>query len=136
MTDALGCTKVETINVDSLNPIADFMILSNELTNLEGTEPVNVVLVNQSLYFANPNNPLADTTFFWNLNYDNTNWYITHDYNDQPDTTYMGEEVYQICLVAINKNGCTDTSCQSIIVHKAPELETPNVFYSRNGRIK
>jgi gliding motility-associated-like protein len=115
--------------VDSVNPIAAFNVLSAELdANCEGTAPVNVTFVNQSEYFANPNNPQADTTFFWNLDYDNVNWYITHDYFETMDTTYTGENIFEVCLVAINKNGCTDTTCKNIIVHDQPIINPPNIF--------
>ena len=131
VTDAVGCTLVETIELDSVNPIAAFTVLSAELdANCEGTAPVVVQLTNQSEYFANPNNPSADTTFFWNLDhfkFPNT-WWISHDINETADTVYTGEEVFEACLVAINKNGCTDTACKLITVHEQPMFTPPNVF--------
>jgi len=129
VTDDNGCVLVETIELDSVNPLAAFTVLSADLdANCEGTAPVVVNFTNQSDYFANPNNPSADTTFFWNLDFDNTSWYISHDLYESIDTTYTGENVYEVCLVAINKNGCTDTTCKNIIVHDQPLLVTPNVF--------
>jgi gliding motility-associated-like protein len=129
VTDNKGCQLVETIQLDSVSPIAAFTVISAELdANLEGTATVFASFTNQSQYFANPNNPQADTTFFWNLNYDNTGWEITHDLNYIPDTNYTGEVIYQVCLVAINKNGCTDTACKLITVHEKPEITPPNVF--------
>ena len=129
VTDALGCTLVQNIQLDSVNPIAAFTVISSDLDgNLEGTAPVNVSFTNQSEYFANPNNPSADTTFFWNLNHDFASWYISHNYFEVLDTIYTGEVVYEVCLVAINKNGCTDTACKNIIVHERPLLNTPNIF--------
>ncbi|UKN02503.1 gliding motility-associated C-terminal domain-containing protein [Paracrocinitomix mangrovi] len=129
VTDDVGCTLYQTIQLDSVNPIADFTVISSQLDgNLEGTAPVEVQFENQSLYFANPNNPNSDTTFFWNLNHNNVPWYITHDYFEVMDTIYTGENVFEVCLVAINKNGCTDTSCVDIIVHEQPDILPPNVF--------
>ena len=129
VTDANGCVLVQNIQLDSVNPIAAFTVISADLdANCEGTAPVQVSFTNQSNYYANPNNPSADTTFFWNLNHDFVSWYISHDINDDIDTTYYGEFVYEVCLVAINKNGCTDTACKNIIVHDQPLFETPNVF--------
>ncbi|MEO9532614.1 MAG: gliding motility-associated C-terminal domain-containing protein [Crocinitomicaceae bacterium] len=136
ITDNNGCTLTEVMVLDSVNPIADFTILSAQLdANCEGTAPVTVQFGNQSQYFANPNNPSADTTFFWNLNHYNfpSIWTISHDINETFDTTYTGEEIYQACLVAINKNGCTDTTCKDIIVHEQPLLVTPNVFTPGNS---
>jgi len=131
VTDNNGCKLVGVIEVDSLNPVADFDANSSQFLipgELEGTAPVTVTFNNNSLNFANPNDPQADTTFFWNLNFDYTSWYVSHDINESLDTTYTGEEVYTVCLVAINKNGCTDTTCKDIIVHDVPLLVTPNIF--------
>jgi gliding motility-associated-like protein len=134
--DELGCVMRKTIELDSVNPIAAFTVLSAELdANCEGTAPVVVQFTNQSEYFANPNNPNSDTTFFWNLNHGNfpNDWWITHDINAEVDTTYTGEAIYEACLVAINKNGCTDTTCKTIIVHDQPILTPPNVFTPGGG---
>lgn len=128
VTDDVGCQLTQTIQLDSLNPIADFDIISSQLDgNLEGTALVCAEFVNQSLYFANPNNPSADTTFFWNLGY-NIPWELSQSYFETFDTCYYSEGVYEVCLVALNKNGCSDTACQTLIIHDAPVLITPNVF--------
>ena len=55
-------------------------------------------------------------------------WYISHDYFEGMDTSYIGEAIYEVCLIAQNKNGCADTACKNIIVHVQPELITPNIF--------
>jgi gliding motility-associated-like protein len=129
VTDANGCQLIQTIQLDSVSPIAAFTIISAELdANNEGTAPVFASFTNQSQYFANPNDPQADTTFFWNLNYNNIGWEISHELNFIPDTTYVGENLFEVCLVAINKNGCTDTACKLITVHDQPEIVPPNVF--------
>ena len=130
VTDNVGCTLVETIELDSVNPIADFTVLSAQLdANLEGTAPVEVTFTNESEYFANPNNPNADTTFFWNLDTDDQGyWFISESVFEEIDTVYTGEDIFNVCLVAINKNGCTDTTCKEIIVHDIPEIIPPNIF--------
>ncbi|MBI3134633.1 MAG: gliding motility-associated C-terminal domain-containing protein [Bacteroidetes bacterium] len=128
VTDDEGCTLVQTIELDSLNPIADFDVVSGELdANLEGTAVVCANFVNQSQYYANPNDPNADTTFFWDLGY-GLPWQISHDVNEVFDTCYYVESVVEVCLVALNKNGCSDTACQTLIIHDQPVLETPNIF--------
>lgn len=128
VTDDVGCTLVQTVELDSVSPIASFNVISAQLDgNLEGTAVVCADFENTSQYFANPNNPNADTTFFWELGY-NLPWQVTHDYFEVFDTCYYEENVFEICLVAINKNGCTDTACQTIIVHDQPFLNPPNVF--------
>ena len=129
VTDANGCVLTETIQLDSVSPIAAFTVNSDQLDeNCEGTELVLANFVNQSEYFANPNNPIADTTFFWNLNHTSSAWTISHDYFEVMDTSYVGEAIYEVCLVARNKNGCTDTTCKKLIVHVQPEFVAPNIF--------
>lgn len=132
VTDFNGCTLTQVIQLDSLNPLADFDPVSAAFLipgTYEGTEPVEVTFINNSLYYANPNNPQADTTFYWNLDTNNiTSWYVSHDIDETLDTIYTGEEIYIVCLVAINKNGCTDTLCKEIIVHEQPLITPPNIF--------
>lgn len=129
VTDNNGCTLTQTIELDSLNPVADYDMSSlNFDVEWEGTAPVTVHFDNQSLYFANPNNPNADTTFFWNFNYNNINWVISHDVFESFDTTYTTEGTYTICLVALNKNGCSDTTCTDIIIYDPFIFEPVNIF--------
>ncbi len=128
VVDDNGCTLVQKITLDSLNPIADFEMTSAQFTsNYQGTSQVNVHFVNQSLNFANPNDPLADTTFFWNFDL-GEGWLITHDYYEEFDRSYKDSGTYIVCLVAQNKNGCTDTTCKDLIVFDKPILVTPNIF--------
>ena len=133
--DQNGCIKAEIIQLDSLNPIASFTPESDDFEGpgqFEGTEELEVQFINESLNFANPNNPLSDTTFKWNLYTNDPNgggtWFFSYDYDEKIDTTYNGEEDYLVCLVAKNFNDCRDTFCHSITVHDFPELLTPNVF--------
>ncbi|MBL7898418.1 MAG: gliding motility-associated C-terminal domain-containing protein, partial [Crocinitomicaceae bacterium] len=129
----MGCTLVQTIELDSVNPIAAFDVISAELDgNLEGTAVVCASFDNNSEYFANPNDPNADTTFFWHLGYDEP-WQISHDVNEVFDTCYYEEGIFEVCLVALNKNGCSDTACVEIIVHDYPILVAPNVFTPGDG---
>src|SRR5690606_18137896 len=131
-TDANGCTVSEIITVDSLNPIADFTINSAQLNgDHKGTADVDVVFTNTSLYFANPNNPDADTTFFWILDNPDAGWQITHDYNEQFDTVYKARGTsydIEVCLVAINKNGCTDTACKILTIFEPIAFDGVNIF--------
>lgn len=133
VTDAVGCTLVETIELDSVSPIAGFEVISAELdASLSGTAVVCAEFENISQYFANPNNPNADTTFFWELGY-GLPWQISHDYAEVFDTCYYSEAQYEVCLVAINKNGCTDTACQILTIFDFPVLIAPNVFTPGEG---
>jgi hypothetical protein len=132
--DGNDCAFVDSIYVDSLNPQADFLVISDDFTGpapFEGTGPIKVKFDNLSTNFYQANNPNSDTIFEWTL-YNNdpitNNWFISTDYDENIDTIYDGEIVYQVCLVAKNFNDCRDTLCKDIIVHADPFLATPNVF--------
>jgi gliding motility-associated-like protein len=133
--DDNGCLLVDTVSLDSLNPEAIYDPASPQfLTSgvCEGTAVVDVTFTNQSLNYANPNNPNADTTFFWNLNYDATNpslgWQISHDVAEVFDTSYADGGLYNVCLVALNKNGCSDTTCKEILVFDPLGFMPVNTF--------
>lgn len=132
ITDANGCYHSRTIYVDSLNPISDFTITSDQLNNdCQGTSPVEVVISNGSTQFSNLNDPLNDTTFFINLDHPSAPWQISHDFNETFDTTYLAllnTEYYEVCLVAINSNGCTDTLCKTITVYPEIKFVPVNIF--------
>lgn len=128
VTDGNGCILTQVVELDSLNPLADFDLSSLGFSVLyEGDAPLEVHFANQSLYYANPNDPNADTTFFWNFNFDEGPWVVSHDVNQSFDTVYT-TGTYTICLTALNKNGCSDTLCQQIIVYDPVFLDPPNVF--------
>jgi gliding motility-associated-like protein len=128
VTDDNECLLTEFVTLDSLNPLADYDMSSpGFVIEWEGDSPLEVHFENQSAYFANPNNPNADTTFFWNFDFDTAPWVISHDVNETFDTVYTAG-VYTICLTALNKNGCSDTLCQDLIVYDPVELEPPNIF--------
>ncbi|MCB9222767.1 MAG: gliding motility-associated C-terminal domain-containing protein [Crocinitomicaceae bacterium] len=130
VTDANGCTLVGFIELDSLSPVADFEVTAPEFLDyplLQGTADVHAHFVNQSMYFANPNNPNADTTFFWNFDL-GAGWELSTDFYEEFDSIYSDSGTYEVCLVALNKNGCTDTACKNILVWDKPDLTLPNVF--------
>ncbi|MBK7130217.1 MAG: gliding motility-associated C-terminal domain-containing protein [Crocinitomicaceae bacterium] len=135
VTDDVGCTLVETIQLDSVNPIANFNVLSADasldIPSLSGTAIVCTEFENTSQYFANEYDPLADTTFFWEMGY-NLPWQISHDVNEVFDTCYYAEGQYEVCLVALNKNGCSDTTCKVLTIYDYPTLVAPNVFTPGN----
>jgi gliding motility-associated-like protein len=131
ITDDNGCTLIETVTLDSLNPIADFTVDSPQFLTpgiYEGTAIVDVVFTNTSQNYANPWDPNADTTFFWNLDTPNANWQLTHDVLQTYDTSYQDSGIYKVCLVVINKNGCVDTTCKDMIIHDPLEFIPVNIF--------
>ncbi|MFK8045406.1 MAG: gliding motility-associated C-terminal domain-containing protein [Crocinitomicaceae bacterium] len=138
--DAFGCSYVDTIYVDSINPVADFLLTSPGFFVdgiYEGEEELKIKLENLSTGFSQENNPNSDTIFEINFNHQNVggqgNWFFSFDYDEKPDTAYNAVNInetttYEVCLVAKNFNDCRDTICKDVIVHKKPELIIPNVF--------
>jgi len=133
VTDAGGCVLTKIIHVDSINPEASFTLSSSQLnTDYEGTAPVSVEYTNTSRFFADPNDPDNDTLFLWDLNRTVIDdWLVSRDWFEKFDTTYEARgESYdiEICLIAYNKNGCSDTACKMITIFEPPLLAAPNVF--------
>jgi gliding motility-associated-like protein len=121
-----------------LNPIADFSITSPDFTtDYEGTAPVNAHFINLSQNYDNPNSPSGLPTFFWNFDnqQDGTGWILTHEVTDEFDTTYTVGDEYLVCLVAINKNGCTDTLCKTVVVYDPLLFVAVNVFTPDNDGV-
>ncbi len=137
--DAFGCVLTKIIHVDSINPEASFTIQSAQLdADLKGTAPVSVEYTNTSRFFADPNDPDNDTLFLWDM--DHTvieDWLVSRSWFEKFDTTYeeRGESYdVEICLIAYNKNGCSDTACKMITIFEPPLISAPNIFSpNRNG---
>ncbi len=132
--DNNNCIASDQIVLDSINPVADFVVSSEDFDTpgiFEGTEPVKVKFDNESIGYADSTDPNNDVVFQWSLNAtsdSDANWFLTFDVNDGVDTTYLGEDIYLACLVASNYNDCADTHCVEIAVRNVPELIVPNVF--------
>lgn len=131
-TDENGCTLVKSLFLDSLNPVASFNVISDQLNDdCQGTALVDVEFENTSINFYNHNDPLGDSTFFWNLNSPNGDWDLTHDYFFMPDTIYQDQgPTYQVevCLIAINSNGCADTACKVLTIYQPIAFTDINIF--------
>jgi gliding motility-associated-like protein len=131
-TDENGCILIWNVALDSVSPIADFTVNSDQLNaDCQGTAAVEVEFVNNSLYFADPNDPGADTTFFWNLDNPAAGWQISNDYFETFDTTYgphLQTYIVDVCLVAINKNGCKDTLCKDLTIYQPIAFTEVNIF--------
>ncbi len=141
ITDENQCTYIEQVYVDSLTPVADFDLVSAQFTGpgeYEGTEDIEVELINTSMYFSKPSYVLSDSTskITWYNNEpgnENGNWFFRYDYNiTKTDTVLRAvgdtETNYEVCLVAKNFNDCRDTACKILTVHPFPGIEVPNVF--------
>lgn len=130
--DANGCKLIRTLQLDSLNPVAQFDITSPQFTsNYKGTADIDAHFTNKSLNYENPNSPSGEPTFLWNFDFDNIPVIISHDINDEYDTTYKARGdsyTIKVCLTAINKNGCEDSICKIINVYEPIKLENVNIF--------
>ena len=136
VTDAYGCVINSIVFLDSINPQAIFSVNSAQLnTDNQGTAPVEVEFVNESINFAHADDPLSDTTFFWNLDHPAASWYLTHNYFEIIDSTYLARgQSYQVdvCLIALNKNNCSDTACKILTIYEPIKFSDVNIF-SPNG---
>lgn len=131
--DENGCILRDTVRMDSVNPVAAFtMDIPQEPTDCDAVVPVDITFTNQSLYFANPNNPFADTNFYYNFSYAEGDWVISNSLEDVYTINYTQSGDYTVCLVAQNKNGCTDTLCKPLILCDDLEFTPVNIF-SPNG---
>jgi gliding motility-associated-like protein len=129
VTDNNGCELIEFVDLDSINPIADFDVNSLQLNeDLQGTAVVDANFVNQSSNFASESDPFSDTTFYWYFDLPPNDWVLSQDFYETFDRSYTDSGTYNVCLVAINKNGCVDTTCKDLLIFDFPELITPNVF--------
>ena len=127
--DYKGCSLTTTVTVGELSPAADFEMTSPEFTsNYFGTAPVNVHFVNMTPDFKNPNDPLAEATYYWHFGFEGQPWTMTHDSSDTYDFTYTEGGTYEVCLVALNHNGCLDTFCKPLIIYNALKFVPVNVF--------
>lgn len=136
VTDANGCVVNTNVFLDSINPQAIFSVNSAQLNaDYQGTAPVEVEFINESINFAQADDPLSDTTFFWNLDHPSASWYLTHNYFELIDTTYQARgQSYQVevCLIALNKNNCSDTACKILTIYEPIKFSDVNIF-SPNG---
>jgi len=136
VTDDHHCTYIDTVLVDSLNPVAAFTPISDQFHGpgeFEGTEDMEVQFINESYNFSKPSYFLSDTLFKINLDTETVpneygDWFFSDVYNEKIKATFKGEKEYLVCYVASNFNDCVDTTCNLFIVHAFPELNIPNVF--------
>ena len=107
--DENGCLFIDTVHVDSLNPIAAFDVTSPEFLDpavCEGTEDLSATFINNSQNYHDATNPLSEIIFKWNL-YANepvngpANWFFKYN-ESNVDTVYKANatELYTVGLVA------------------------------------
>lgn len=119
---------IDSIQLDSVNPIADFTVNSTGLIDLGNDEylghiSVDVEFGNISENFAIPNFAPSDTIFNWTFNTNNPiGWFFKYDLGSVSHTYGPGE--YEVGLVAENHNGCIDTAFAIITVEETASLQS------------
>ena len=125
VTDGNSAILIDTVEVDSINPVANFAVSGSSITGagvlFYGTAPVNVTFDNLSTGVVIPNDPLSDTIFFWQFTQFDT-WNFVDTYNSQ-NYNYNFAGYYGVSLVAQNKNACTDTAYVQIFLDGPAGLE-------------
>lgn len=116
VTDMVGTIAKDTVCLDSINPVAEFLVVSPELDSVGwaylGEAPASVSFQTVGIPMASP--PFFDTSFIfrpqgfepWVAYEDEVGEFTTYEY------LYGG--VYTATMIAINKNGCTDTAHAAI----------------------
>ena len=117
VTDGDGEILKDTILVDSVNPIASFNVVSDDLSIIPdgyiGFAPAAVTFINTSSYHTNPYDPSANGIFYFKPQ-------GFEDWTIIPDDYYLSEYTYEYGgthtarLVAMNSNGCKDTAAVTI----------------------
>ncbi len=121
VTDAVNISVVDTVFLDSINPIADFDIISADLNLVDGVFiGVNAAVVSFENKSNVPEFPppslVPDSSFLWHFNYGGLGIWQSFEAWDIPDTTY-GIGTHEVCLIHQNFNHCRDTACQKIVIY-------------------
>ena len=125
ITDSIGQYLTTYFLVDSINPVADFEILSNQFavnSPAIGDSPLSISLKNKStgiiegVFFET-------TSVLWNIKNifepENDEWKLGHNYFQQIDSTLNKPGTYQITLAIENQNGCVDTTTKTLVVNNS-----------------
>lgn len=123
VTDMDGAIARDTVCLDSINPVAEFLVVSAELESMEwayvGDAPVNVS-------FHTAAAPVGINTFLFRpqgfelfeVYEDEIGEFTTYNY------IYGGD--FTATMIAINNNGCTDTSHARIYLSGPLEINESN----------
>jgi hypothetical protein len=124
-TDAGSNSIVDTVLVDSINPVANFAVSGSGLSgggvSYYGSAPITPTFQNLSTGVVNPSVPTSDTTFYWQFTQFEAFTQI-NSYNDQSYTYSYGGD-WGVTLVAVNTNGCSDTVKVTIYLSGTAALE-------------
>ena len=120
---------IDTIKLDSVNPVAAFNVNSNALIDLgndqyQGHISVDIEFENVSQNFAIPNFAPSDTMFYWNFDVDGpmSSWDFKAEVT--PENRTFGPGTYKIGLATENYNGCKDTTYAQITVEETASIQS------------
>ncbi|MFK8045378.1 MAG: T9SS type A sorting domain-containing protein, partial [Crocinitomicaceae bacterium] len=119
--DSTGEMALDSIVVDSINPVADFELISNDFyitSPNEAYDKAKVKINNLAPpLFLEPTPPF-DTLYYWTIknNLNQTAKYHTYRPDQGIDTIFNNLGVHEICLDTRNYNNCRDTLCKEISV--------------------
>lgn len=125
-TDANSAVIIDTVRVDSINPVANFTASGSSLAGggvlYYGVAPVTVTFDNLSTGIpAIIPFPQTDTVFQWQFT-QFSNWQVDYDWT-QHQFTYDYAGYYGITLFVRNKNGCEDTGYIQIFLDGPAGIE-------------
>lgn len=112
--DAAFCEVTEVVNLDSLNPEADFTV-----TPESEVSPVDFDVENTS------GNITENASYTWRFENSQTS---TSDYDFAPDTSITLPGLYEICLTVTNVYQCVDEICKTVEVLPELQVNPPNIF--------
>ncbi|MBK7127906.1 MAG: hypothetical protein IPM74_14275 [Crocinitomicaceae bacterium] len=114
-TDSIGCDISEVVKLDSVNPQANFTLLTSTVYETDnGYTQAELVFTNTSTNIGdNLPDPWPDYLYAWN--FDNTTW-NSASIQDEFSVIIESPGYHEICLAGTNTNGCVDTLCQSFLI--------------------
>lgn len=134
VTDAVGDIIKDTISIDSINPIGNFIIEPNDLTFINGKY---IAFEKADVSFYSTNEPPftqpwpPNYIYKWSIDTNSQNWdstaSITIDQKIQH--TYL-PGIYNTCFINRNYNYCADTICYDIEVYNPSKIYNNTSFIS------
>lgn len=116
--DAIGCVLSDTIEIDSVDVISGFQILSPDF-DTTGTIAIlpfegAIKLTVPPCTLAQPAYPDSDTNYMWMIDSGVSDWTVGRCWSGFPEFSLNDPGDYVITVVVINSNGCTDTATQTL----------------------
>lgn len=127
-TDSIGCQITEIVKVDSMNPHADFEIELISESLIGGINGAEITFENKSDNGLYATVGFPEPSYFWWSSIDTTVQTMFWEENFQIQTNTIAP--FEICLVSMNKNFCTDTLCKTFSVTQSDTTLFANLNYA------